>query len=211
VIATWVLVALTKLLSSARVVWVGVEPSERQRVYVANHSSHLDFIVLWSSLPATLRRLTRPVAGRDYWERGAIRRYLARHVFRAVLIDRPPAAGAGTDGSRVAAARAAIDQMAAALEDGSSLILFPEGTRGTGGEVAEFRAGLYHLALRRPEAEIIPVYLANLNRILPKGEVLPAPLLSRVTFGPAITIGAGEAKEPFLERVRAAVVRLRDA
>jgi 1-acyl-sn-glycerol-3-phosphate acyltransferase len=210
VIATWVLVALTKLLSSARVQWVGVAPSERQRVYIANHSSHLDFIVLWSSLPAALRERTRPVAGRDYWERGAIRRYLAAHVFKAVLIDRPPAADSA-DGSRAMAARAAIDRMAEVLAEGSSLILFPEGTRGTGAEIAPFRAGLYHLALRQPEAEIIPVYLANLNRILPKGEVLPAPLLSRVTFGPAITIGAGEAKEPFLERVRAAVVRLRDA
>jgi 1-acyl-sn-glycerol-3-phosphate acyltransferase len=210
VIATWVLVALTKLLSSARVQWVGVAPSERQRVYIANHSSHLDFIVLWSSLPAALRERTRPVAGRDYWERGAIRRYLAAHVFKAVLIDRPPPADAA-DGSRAMAARAAIDRMAEVLAEGSSLILFPEGTRGTGAEIAPFRAGLYHLALRQPEAEIIPVYLANLNRILPKGELLPAPLLSRVTFGPALTLAPDEPKDAFLERAHAALVRLRDA
>lgn len=209
-IASWLLVALTRLLSSASVQWVGVEPSLTQRVYIANHSSHLDFIVLWSALPAALRARTRPVAGRDYWERGAIRRYLASRVFKALLIDRQPAADAAAE-SRLAASRAAIEQMAAALAEGSSLILFPEGTRGTGDVVAPFRSGLYHSALRQPNAEIVPVHLANLNRILPKGEVLPAPLLSRVTFGPAIQLGAGEDKDAFLARARDAVVRLAQA
>lgn len=198
-IAGWLLVALTRLLSSARVQWVGAGPSESQRVYVANHSSHLDFIVLWSSLPPELRAHTRPVAGRDYWEGGAMRRYLARKVFRAVLIER----GHGPE-----AARAAMDLMARALEEGDSLILFPEGTRGDGHEIAPFRSGLYHLAERRPGLEIVPVHLANLNRILPKGEVLPGPLLSRVTFGPPFTLGTGEAKDAFLTRARDAVVRL---
>jgi 1-acyl-sn-glycerol-3-phosphate acyltransferase len=210
VIASWLLVALTRLLSSASVQWVGVEPSLTQRVYIANHSSHLDFIVLWSSLPAALRARTRPVAGRDYWERSALRRYLASRVFKALLIDRQPALDT-VPGSRVAASRAAIEQMAAALAEGSSLILFPEGTRGTGDAIAPFRSGLYHLALRQPNAEIVPVHLANLNRILPKGEVLPAPLLSRVTFGPAFQLGAGEDKDVFLARARESVVRLAQA
>lgn len=209
-IASWLLVALTRLLSSASVQWVGVEPSLTQRVYIANHSSHLDFIVLWSSLPAALRARTRPVAGRDYWERSALRRYLASRVFKALLIDRQPALDT-VPGSRVAASRAAIEQMAAALAEGSSLILFPEGTRGTGDAIAPFRSGLYHLALRQPNAEIVPVHLANLNRILPKGEVLPAPLLSRVTFGPAFQLGAGEDKDVFLARARESVVRLAQA
>jgi 1-acyl-sn-glycerol-3-phosphate acyltransferase len=210
VIASWLLVALTRLLSSASVQWVGVEPSLTQRVYIANHSSHLDFIVLWSSLPAALRARTRPVAGRDYWERSALRRYLASRVFKALLIDRQPALDT-VPGSRVAASRAAIEQMAAALAEGSSLILFPEGTRGAGDAIAPFRSGLYHLALRQPNAEIVPVHLANLNRILPKGEVLPAPLLSRVTFGPAFQLGAGEDKDVFLARARESVVRLAQA
>jgi 1-acyl-sn-glycerol-3-phosphate acyltransferase len=207
VIASWLLVALTRLLSSASVQWVGVAPSLAQRVYIANHSSHLDFIVLWSALPAALRARTRPVAGRDYWERGAVRRYLASRVFKALLIDRQPSSDADA-ASRLAASRTAIERMAAALSEGSSLILFPEGTRGTGDAVAPFRSGLYHLARRQPNAEIVPVYLANLNRILPKGEVLPAPLLSRVTFGPAIHLGEGEDKDAFLARARDSVVRL---
>ena len=200
-IAGWLLVALTRLLSSAHVRWVGARPDAVQRVYVANHSSHLDFIVLWSSLPARLRARTRPVAGSDYWERGAVRRYLARNVFHAVLIDRQHAVDA----------REALEAMARALDGGDSLILFPEGTRGTGRELAPFRGGLYHLAQRRPDVEIVPVYLANLNRILPKGEVLPAPLLSRVTFGPPITLAAGEEKGAFLARARESVARLADA
>jgi 1-acyl-sn-glycerol-3-phosphate acyltransferase len=209
-IATWILLALTRLLSSARVQWVGVAPSAAQRVYIANHSSHLDFIVLWSSLPAELRARTRPVAGRDYWERGSLRRYLARRVFNAVLIDRQPPPEASAE-ARLASSRSAVERMADALAGGQSLILFPEGTRGTGESVAAFRSGLYHLALRQPQVEIVPVYLANLNRILPKGEVLPAPLMSRVTFGPALTFAPSESKDAFLVRTREALVRLADA
>ena len=141
------------------------------------------------------------MAGSDYWVRGAVRRYLARNVFHAVLIDRQHAVDA----------REALEAMARALDGGDSLILFPEGTRGTGRELAPFRGGLYHLAQRRPDVEIVPVYLANLNRILPKGEVLPAPLLSRVTFGPPITLAAGEEKGAFLARARESVARLADA
>jgi hypothetical protein len=75
--------------------------------------------------------------------------------------------------------------------------------------VAEFKSGLYHLAKRRPDVELIPAYLENLNRILPKGEFLPAPLVSTLTFGSPIRVAEGESKHEFLERARNAVVSLR--
>ena len=187
-----------------------------QRIYFANHSSHLDFVVIWSALSPGLRAHARPVAGRDYWERDGVRRYLARHMFRAVFIDRiatpKPSPTNGDGGSPASAdpcasARAAVERMAEAMGECDSLILFPEGTRSTNGEIGPFKSGLYYLSRLRPDAELIPVHVDNLNRILPKGEVLPVPMLSRVVFGPSVR-SAAEDKQDFLNAARDALLQL---
>jgi 1-acyl-sn-glycerol-3-phosphate acyltransferase len=172
----------------------------RPRIWFANHASHLDFAVLWAALPESLRERTRPVAAADYWSRGRLRPWLARELFRAVLVER----GSETPEER----EAQIARMLAALDEGSSLILFPEGTRGTGLEIAPFRSGLWHLASRRPGVLLVPVGLENLNRILPKGEFLPAPLIASVTVGAPVVLRPGETKEDFLARSREAVREL---
>lgn len=201
---------LARFVAGASVFWVDRPPDERQRVYFANHTSHLDFVVLWSSLPPTVRRWTRPVAARDYWERGAVRRFLAERVFRAVLVDRlnAPGASVSADAERVAAARRTIEILVSEMGDRHSLIVFPEGTRGTGEEIGPFKSGLYHLCRARRDLEAMPVYLDNMNRILPKGESLPVPMLSRVLFGRPLRILEAESKEHFLQRARAAVCEL---
>jgi 1-acyl-sn-glycerol-3-phosphate acyltransferase len=199
--------AAARLISGVQVRWVDSEPDARQAVYFANHSSHLDFVVLWSSLPPEIRALTRPVAAQDYWNAG-FRRVLAVNVFRAVLVARHAAKSDGHEAS--GDPRMAIEHMLEAMGDTESLILFPEGTRGTGEEVAAFKSGLYYLCQQRPSLRLIPAYLNNLNRILPKGEVLPVPFISQLTFGPAMALEAGESKPVFLARARAAVCRLKD-
>jgi 1-acyl-sn-glycerol-3-phosphate acyltransferase len=198
------LASACRLMTGATVEWRCDPYATAQRIYFGNHASHLDFILIWSALPPSRRRHARPVAGRDYWERGRVRRYLASEVFRAVLVERR---SAGTDNA-VDRARAAVEQMAYEMGDQDSLIVFPEGTRGAGGEVGPFRSGLYHLSRARPDAELVPVHLENLNRILPKGEALPVPMVSRVTFGPVLPTRAGEQKEAFLERARTALLQL---
>jgi 1-acyl-sn-glycerol-3-phosphate acyltransferase len=198
------LAAVSRLISGASVQWHCDPTSDVQRIYFGNHSSHLDFIVIWSALPPRQRRFARPVAGRDYWERGAIRRYLASRVFHAVLIDRRHA---GAEGA-IAAARASIQHMAQEMGDRHSLIVFPEGTRSLTGEVGRFKSGLYHLSRLRPDAELIPVHLENLNRILPKGETLPVPMLSRVVFGSRVPTSLDEDKHEFLAKARAALIQL---
>lgn len=200
------LAAGTRLLCGASVRWHCDPTGTRQRIYYGNHSSHLDFVMIWSSLPPWLRQSARPVAGRDYWERGAVRQYLAGRVFRAVLIERGPA---GPD--KAAASRAAIEHMALEMGDRHSLIVFPEGTRSLDGEVGPFKSGLYHLSQLRPDVELVPVYLENLNRILPKGESLPVPMMSRVTFGPAFSVSGRDDKTEFLVKAREALMQLKDA
>src|SRR6266404_2125706 len=77
-----------QLITGVRARWLGCGPADAPRIYFANHTSHLDFVLLWSALPAQLRRRTRPVAAGDYWKEGALRRYFSGQVFRSVLVDR---------------------------------------------------------------------------------------------------------------------------
>jgi len=201
------LAAASRLVSGSTVHWHCDPRDARQRIYFANHASHLDFIVIWSALPPALRASVRPVAGRDYWEKGAVRQYLADRVFHAVLIERAVAGSADS----LSRARASIKRMADEMEDRYSLIVFPEGTRGVNGQLGPFKSGLYYLSRARPDVELVPVYLDNLNRILPKGEILPVPMLSRVVFGRPLAAGPNDDKHEFLTRARDALIQLRAA
>jgi 1-acyl-sn-glycerol-3-phosphate acyltransferase len=180
--------------------WIASQPDTCQRVYFANHTSHLDAIVIWSSLPQTVRELTRPVAAKDYWQRGIVRRWLAEEVFNAILIDR-------TD---IKVHQSPVDLMLREIGATKSLIVFPEGSRSVSGEIGEFKSGLYYLARKRPEIELVPVHIDNLNRVLPRGEFLPVPLLSCISFGPPLWLERGEAKVDFLDRARRAVLALKE-
>ena len=197
------LAATCRMLTGPTVEWRCDPTADTQRIYFANHSSHLDLVVIWSALPREIRRRTRPVAGRDYWNSGVVRRYLAGRVFRAILINRSDPSGRSVSG-----AQDSVGAIAGAMGDRISVIVFPEGTRSTTGEIGPFKSGLYHLARLRPKVELIPVYLDNLNRILPKGEWVPVPMLSRVVFGPRLQLDGLE-KHEFLDAARAAMGALR--
>jgi 1-acyl-sn-glycerol-3-phosphate acyltransferase len=200
-----VIASAARLLTGVQVRWVNTEPSLRQCLYIANHSSHLDAVVLWSALPEAIRARTRPIAAKDYWTASTLRRFLAEHVFRALLIERNPLAA--QDG--FASARTMIDRIMDELGDMYSAIVFPEGTRGAGDEVGLFKSGIFHMCQRKPEIDVVPAYIENLNRILPKGEILAVPLLSFVSFGPAFRLHEGETKRAFLDRARNSVLELR--
>jgi 1-acyl-sn-glycerol-3-phosphate acyltransferase len=203
-----IIAACARGLAGPTVRWAGCRPATRQRVYFANHTSHLDFAVLWSVLPQKLRDLTCPVAAKDYWNSG-IRKRFAVNAFRAVLVDR--GCKVKTAEGDCATARNTFEMLVDALGTENSLIVFPEGTRGDGLEVAPFKSGIYHLWAKRPDVQFVPVYLSNLNRILPKGEFLPVPVISRVVFGPPLRLEEHETKESFLEKAHSAVCALREA
>jgi 1-acyl-sn-glycerol-3-phosphate acyltransferase len=170
-------------------------------IMYANHSSHLDFATIWAALPPNHRRRVRPVAGRDYWEKNVLRRWLATRVFKAVLIER----------HKITVTTNPLEAMLAAVDAGDSLIVFPEGTRSFDGKLLEFKAGLYHLSHARPSVPLVPIHLDNLNRILPKGEFLAVPLIASLKVGPALTAVAGESKPEFLSRARQALASLHPA
>jgi 1-acyl-sn-glycerol-3-phosphate acyltransferase len=189
---------VARLASGSNIRWHGCEPDVRQRVYFANHTSNLDALVIWAALPPAVRDLTRPVAARDYWATNWIKRYLANKVFNALLIERKKPTKSDNP----------LADMLNALGQTHSLIIFPEGGRQASGEMAPFMGGLFHLVKDRPDVEFVPVMVENLNRILPKGEFLPVPVLGSVTFGVPIKLEAGEQKEAFLRRAEDAVKAL---
>jgi len=194
-----------RLVTGAQPRWLCDPRVLEPRVYFANHCSHLDTVVVWSTLPDALRERTRPVAARDYWGHGAVRRFIANRVFDALLIDRKAAEGAELIERQ---RQETLEAMTAVLDAERSLILYPEGTRGSGEAVQPFRAGLYHLARTRPGVPLVPVYLGNLARILPKGAALPVPMQGQVVFGPELHLAPGEEKRAFLERCRRAMLEL---
>lgn len=187
------------VFTGARALWLGCAPSSERRVYYGNHASHGDFVLIWSSLPPALRRQVRPVAAAEYWQRDCLRRYLIATVFNGVLVERE-AEQRQHDPLQV---------MFDALDRGGSLILFPEGTRNTGDEpLLPFKSGIYHLARQRPELEFVPVWIDNLKRVMPKGRLLPLPLLCTATFGAPLRLQANEDKAGFLARSRQALLQL---
>jgi 1-acyl-sn-glycerol-3-phosphate acyltransferase len=189
-----------RFVTAVRAEWRGFSPDLTPRIYFANHTSNGDFVLVWTVLPGAVRERTRPVAAADYWRKDGVRRFIGERVFKAVLIERH--AEQRTEDP--------ILQMAAALDQNASLIIFPEGTRNlTDLPLLPLKSGIYRLALLRPTVELVPVWIANLNRVMPKGELIPVPLICTVAFGTPLSLRPGEEKTEFLERARAALLALR--
>jgi 1-acyl-sn-glycerol-3-phosphate acyltransferase len=193
---------IARLVTGAQGHWKGCPPMAEQRIYFANHQSHLDWVLIWAALPHELRTRTRPIAARDYWAGSPFRRWLTTEVFHAVYVDRSRSANPDQD---------PLEPLVAALEQGDSLVIFPEGTRSAKGEPMPFKSGLYHLAQQFPGVQLVPAWIDNVQRVMPKGEVVPVPVLCTVTFGAPLRLEEGEDKRVFLERAREAVIAQRPA
>jgi 1-acyl-sn-glycerol-3-phosphate acyltransferase len=200
------LAALARLITGAQGHWHGSPPKAEQRIYFANHQSHFDWVLIWAALPRDLRLTTRPIAARDYWTSTPLKHWITREIFNAVYVSRTrtkDASGAADDDEDP------LEPLMEALRNGDSLVIFPEGTRGNKGDPAPFKAGLYHLAEAFPEVHLIPAWIDNVHRVMPKGEVVPVPILCSVTFGAPLLLAPGEDKRVFLDRARNAVIALR--
>lgn len=194
------LLGLIRLLTGAQARWQGCPPKAEQRIYFANHQSHVDLILMWAALPAELRSITRPIAAGDYWTKTRFRKWITTAVFNAIYVDR---ARTGDQDP--------LEPLIRALDQGDSVILFPEGTRGNQEEPQSFKSGLYNLALKFPDVVLVPAWINNVQRVMPKGEVVPVPILCSVTFGVPLALGPDEDRSSFLTRARQAVVDLRES
>lgn len=192
------LASIARLITGAQGHWKGCPPKAEQRIYFANHQSHLDWVLIWAALPQELRATTRPIAARDYWTSSRFKHWITREVFNAVYVARQR-----TDDQDP------LEPLVEALSNGDSLVIFPEGTRSNKGDPQPFKSGLYHLAEQFPGVPLVPAWIDNVQRVMPKGEVVPVPVLCTVTFGEPLHLHPGEDKRAFLERARAAVIAQR--
>ena len=193
------LLGLIRVLTGAQARWQGCPPKAEQRIYFANHQSHADLVLMWAALPAELRSITRPIAAKDYWTKTPFKKWITTSVFNAIYVDRVKT----TD-------QDPLEPLIDALENGDSIILFPEGTRGNQDEPQSFKSGLFNLALKFPHVVLVPAWINNVQRVMPKGEVVPVPILCSVTYGAPIAVQAGEDRAHFLTRARQAVMDLRE-
>jgi len=221
------LLALVRVLTGAQARWYGCPPKAEQRIYFANHQSHADLVMIWAALPEELRAITRPIAAKDYWTKSPFKQWLTTAVFNAVYVERgknwgqiPISQGKDAPPEPPDDGRANLESdpnlsdplqpLIDALLAGDSLIIFPEGTRGNAEEPQPFKAGLYNLAQQFPQVVLVPAWIDNIQRVMPKGEVVPVPILCSVTFGAPIRLEPGEERRNFLARARQAVIALRD-
>jgi 1-acyl-sn-glycerol-3-phosphate acyltransferase len=196
---SWFLLGLVRLLTGAQARWYGCPPKAEQRIYFANHQSHADLVLIWAALPTELRSITRPIAAKDYWTASPLKRWITTEVFNAVYVERERKGDEDP-----------LQPLVDALDSGDSLILFPEGTRGFAEDPQPFKSGLYNLAQRFPGVVLVPAWIHNVQRVMPKGEVVPVPVLCSVTFGTPMQLGDDEPRADFLVRAREAVMALRD-
>ena len=196
------LAGLVRLITGAQGHWIGCAPTPEQRIYFANHQSHLDWVMIWAALPRKLRHKTRPIAARDYWMSSRFRHWLTREVFNAVYLSRQVARRGADDAGP-------LEPLLEALRNGDSLVIFPEGTRGNTGIPDTFKPGIFHIARQFPDVPLIPAWVDNVQRVMPKGEVVPVPMLCSVSFGAPMRLEAGETKRSFLTRTRDAVLALK--
>jgi 1-acyl-sn-glycerol-3-phosphate acyltransferase len=196
---------VARLITGAQGHWKGCPPKAEQRIYFANHQSHLDWVLIWAALPHDLRVRTRPIAARDYWTSSPFKQWLTTAVFNAVYVNRKRV-DAAADGSE---GQDPLEPLVDALSRGDSLVIFPEGTRSARGDPVSFKSGLYHLAQQFPGVQLVPAWIDNVQRVMPKGEVVPVPILCTVTFGVPLQLGAEEEKSAFLVRAREAVLAAR--
>ncbi len=195
----WFLLGLIRILTGSQARWHGCPPKAEQRIYFANHQSHADLVMIWAALPKELRSVTRAIAARDYWTKSPFKKWLTTEVFNVIYVSRDRTADEDP-----------LEPLLEALSHGDSIILFPEGTRGYAEEPQAFKAGLYNLAVKCPGAVLVPAWINNVQHVLPKGEVVPVPVLCSVTFGAPIALQEGEDRGAFLKRAREAVIALRD-
>ncbi|WP_144107217.1 lysophospholipid acyltransferase family protein [Paraburkholderia sp. BCC1886] len=191
------LLGVVRLVAGAYPVWHGSAPGATQKIYFSNHTSHIDTLAILAALPREIRAMVRPVAARDYWQRGRTKVHIANNLLNVVLIDRKHEGDSDP-----------LEPVREALRLGYSIIIFPEGTRSAEALPQPFKSGLFRLASEFPDIELCPVYLENLQRIMPKGAIWPVPLICKVHFGASLALAQNEPKTEFLQRAHDAVVAL---
>jgi 1-acyl-sn-glycerol-3-phosphate acyltransferase len=166
-------------------------------IFAANHHSHVDTMLMLTSLPEPWRHRSFVAAASDYFFKTRVTGTLSALVLNAIPIER----------SKVS--RRSADDAAELINEGWSLVIYPEGGRSPDGWGQAFKGGAAYLAIRCGVA-VVPVHLEGTGRILRKGKTTPRPSRTRVTFGAPLRAGEGEDSRRFAARIEHAVAALAD-
>lgn len=148
-------------------------PLSGPAILVANHNSHLDTVALMSLFPLSIINKVRPVAAADYFLCNRLIKWFALNIAGIVPIERR------TREAGLHIFTPAIE----ALDQGSILIIFPEGTRGEPEMMGKMKNGIGHLLSQRPDIPVIPVFFYGLGKCLPKGEMVLVPFFVDAFIG----------------------------
>ena len=171
--------------------------NKKQFIIIANHNSHMDTMAIMSAIPSRYIHRVHPIAARDFFGGSLFKKFLMRYLVNATLIKR----------DRTDPENDPIDSMDKMLKKSRSLILYPEGSRGIPGVMSNFKKGLGYLIQRNPDVDVIPVYLDNVYKTLPKGKKLILPYNCSINFGEPIKFNSYEL-EDILESSEKAINKL---
>lgn len=154
-------------------------------IVVANHTSHMDALALNAALPWRIRWNVYSGAAADRWFVKGRKELVMQPWYQSLAMGTFPIQRGG--GSK------ALDYPRWLLDQGCSLIIFPEGTRSTSRNMARFRHGVSVLALEK-NVPVVPVFLTGLAAIRPKGTREPRPgpagayVLDPIHFEPGTSV-----------------------
>lgn len=148
---------------------------EDQFIIVANHNSHLDTLSLMASVPGKIIHKIKPVAAKDHFGKTKFQEKLSNYFINSLLIQRKR--------DKENPENDPINSMIKALDNGFSLILFPEGTRGEPEQEQRLKPGIGFVLTKRPDIKYVPVYMTGMGKAMPKGDNLIVPFNSTLTYG----------------------------
>ncbi|MBF0505121.1 MAG: 1-acyl-sn-glycerol-3-phosphate acyltransferase [Candidatus Omnitrophica bacterium] len=172
-------------------------PLEHPFIVIANHTSHLDAAALLAFFPLKDLRRVRPVAAADYFNSNKCIAFFSRIFFNILPIAR----------KNIGRHQNPLDGLREALEHKETLIIFPEGTRSSSGEMGPFHTGIAHILKEFPQVPVIPVYMSNMYKALPKGEFILVPFICEVNIGKPLFLSG--TKDEIVQTLRDSVIKLK--
>jgi 1-acyl-sn-glycerol-3-phosphate acyltransferase len=166
-------------------------------IFAPNHHSHLDTALMVRAIPLPWRHRLVMAAAADYFFDKRWKAVLSALSLNAIPIDRE------------ATGRRSADAIRELIDDGWSLVIYPEGGRSPDGWGQEFKGGAAYLSARTG-APVVPVFIDGTGSIFGKGMKRPKPGRTRVVFGAPLRPGADETTRRFNSRIEAAVTALAD-
>ena len=173
-------------------------PDAGPAIVIANHNSHLDTLLLLSLFKTKLLHRLRPVAAADYFLKSGFSAWISLNLIGILPIRR----------DRKRGEKDPLNACYRALERGDILIIFPEGSRGAPEEMSSFKTGIARIARQFPKVPIIPIYIQNAGRALPKGKKVPVPLVFSAIVGQALYYGGDRAA--LMQQIKLSMETLRE-